>query len=59
MDKKRKWAALLLGMGGHTPLGQPAALSLTLARLNKQLHGVPLQANSDYSFTQATPVGVQ
>jgi hypothetical protein len=59
MDKKRKWAALLLGMDSHTPLGQPAALFLTLARLNEQLHGVLGQANSDCSLTQAPPVGVQ
>ena len=59
MDKKRKWAAFLLWMGGHATLGQPAALSLTLARLNEQLHCVLLQAKSDCSLTQATPVGVQ
>ena len=59
MGKRRKWAAFLLCLGGHTPLGQPAALSLTLARLNEPLHGVLLQAKSNCSLTQATPVGVQ
>lgn len=58
MDKKRKWAAFLW-LDEHTPLGQPAALSLTLARLNEQLHCVLRQAQSDCSLTQATPVGVQ
>jgi hypothetical protein len=57
MDKKRKWAAFLLWMGGQATLGQPAALSLTLARLTEQLPCVLRQAKSDCSLTQATPVG--
>jgi hypothetical protein len=56
MDKKRKRAAFLLWMGGHATPGPLAALSLTLARLNEQLHCVLLQAKSDCLLTQATPV---
>jgi hypothetical protein len=59
MDEKRKWTAFLLWLGRHTPLGQPAALFLTLARLNELLHCVLRQAKSDCSLTQATLVGVQ
>jgi hypothetical protein len=40
MDKKWQWAASLLWLSRHAPLGQPAALSLTLARLNERLHCV-------------------
>ncbi|SFQ38500.1 hypothetical protein [Hymenobacter arizonensis] len=59
MDKKRKLAAFLLWMGGHATLGPPAALSLTLAGPNEQLHCALLQAKSDCFLTQATPAGVQ
>ncbi|UOQ72742.1 hypothetical protein [Hymenobacter cellulosilyticus] len=59
MDKKEKWAALLLWLGEHAALGPPAALSLALARLNEQLYSVLLQVQPDCSLTQAIPVGVQ
>jgi hypothetical protein len=59
MDKKWQWAAFLLWLSRHAPLGQEGALSLTLVRLNEQLHCVLRQAKSNYSLTQATSVGEQ
>jgi hypothetical protein len=40
--------------GWHAKLMQPAALSLVMAKLNKQLCGVLLQAKSDCVLNQAT-----
>ena len=59
MDKNRKWAAFPLWMGGHAALGPPAALSLTLVRLNEQVYCVLLPVKFDCFLTQATPIGVQ
>jgi hypothetical protein len=44
MDKKRKGAAFPRWMGGPATLGQPATLTLTLARLNEQVPCVLLPA---------------